>query len=127
MPTNLKSIASELDSFLGAVRPVAKPQPAVESKCAPCAATPKSESSKPGLPEPEPVDEQVKLVRKLARAAFDYVTSRLDESDGARTIGETYMLAISALSHDANVPTAKLQEAAIEFLEEIVEVARESL
>jgi len=121
--SNLKSIASDLDAFLGTVSVKTRPAPqAIESeeaKCAPCAP-----SSAPAVPE---VDESIKLSRTLARAAFDYVTSRLDESDGARTIGETYMLAISALSHDANVPLERLQESAIEFLEEIIEVARESL
>jgi hypothetical protein len=42
-------------------------------------------------------------------------------------IGEAFMLAVSALSQDADVPLADMQEAALGFLESIIESARESL
>lgn len=125
MSGDLRSIATDLDSFLTTVKLPPKAAAAVQAESTPVV-PPKAPAQAPAkveAVEPPPVDQAA----VMARAAFDYVTSRLDESDGARTIGEAYMLAVAALSQDANIPLERLHEAAISFLEEIVDVARESL
>jgi hypothetical protein len=111
----MKTLASDLSTFL---KVVGAPSKKVEQ--APQA---------PVLP----VKQQVEAVdpttdpAALVRAAWDYVSSKLDEHDDAHTIGEAFMLAVSALSQDAAVDRDQMNSAAIDFLESIVEAAREAL
>lgn len=113
---NLESLASDLNSFLKVVdlppKKIVQPQ-------SPTPEAPESERTESLNPAGDPA--------RLVRAAWDYVSSRLDECDDAQAIGEVYMLAVSALAQDAGVDRDAMQSAAIDFLESIVESARGSL
>lgn len=119
--TDLKSLAGDLDSFLRDVqtRKATTPSPAVEQT--------QQRLPSPAA-QPKPQDEQTKTSPdKLVRAVWDYVSSRMEEDDSARTIGETFMVAVAATSRDAGVDLNAMNSAAIDFLESIVEAARSSL
>ena len=122
MSADMKSLASDLDSFLKIVGAPARP--------AACPTFQKVEAQVVAPPAPSQVEEVVDPTTdptKLVRAAWDYVCSKVQESDQPQMIGEAFMLAISALSQDADVPLPDMQEAAISFLETILDTARESL
>jgi hypothetical protein len=112
---DLKNIASDLNTFLKVVD-----SPPKKPAASPAAPPQKVEQTKP-------VVEAAVDPAKLARAAWDYVSSVIQESDSPDTIGTAYMVAIAALSKDANVPVDDLNNAAIDFLESIVDSARECL
>ena len=120
MSVDMKSLASDLDSFLKIVD-------TAPAKPAACPTFQKVESVVAAPPQIEEVVDPTTDPTKLVRAAWDYVCSKVQESDQPQMIGEAFMLAVSALSQDADVPLADMQEAAIGFLESIIESARESL
>jgi hypothetical protein len=114
---NLKALAGDLDSFLRGVTP------------APAKATPPSlEQSGQRVATPAALPAQAEQAKvppqRLVRAVWDYVSSRIEEEDGARTIGETFMVAVAATARDADVNVDAMNSAAIDFLESIVEAAR---
>lgn len=122
MSVDMKSLASDLDSFLKIVDTA----PARPAAC-PTFQKVEAQVAAPAPPQIEEVVDPTTDPTKLVRAAWDYVCSKVQESDQPQMIGEAFMLAVSALSQDADVPLAPMQEAAIGFLETILDTARESL
>lgn len=123
----LKTVATELDAFLKSVSPKTEQE---RPRPRPTEPAPKTEVEKAVAAKTAAQMEAEALAthrRKLVRAAWDYVSSRLNEEDDSRTIGEAFMLAVAGLAQDAQQPVEALNSVAIEFLEEIVDVARESL
>ena len=100
----LKSIADDLSAFLRMSARTETKAPAPQTKL---------------------VQEQ--QVSALVRSAFDYVTSHLTEADGAKVIGEAFMVAAGAVAHDAGIDNEKARRQMVAFLEEIVDGAREGL
>jgi len=112
----MKALASDLESFLKGVDTPGVTTPAAQIEAEAATATVTA----------EPVDKTTDPTA-LVRAAWDYVSSKVQESEGPERIGEAFMLAVAALSQDAAVPIRSMQKAAIDFLESIVEAARESV
>jgi preprotein translocase subunit YajC len=66
------------------------------------------------------------VAEELARAAFGYVISEVEESDSEQTIGEALMVGIGGAAKDAGVDQNEAERAMISFLENVLVAAMDA-